>query len=143
MEPVQRSPADSRKSARVDIVSELDILAARQKGRVMAQELGLSSTDQTVIATVVSELARNILLYAKPGTLTLGIVQSNGRSGIEVVARDKGPGIPDVEAAMRVGFSTSRSLGLGLPGVRRLMDDFEIVSKIGKGTTVTAKKWKR
>ena len=128
---------------RVPIGSDLDIVTARQRGRALAQQMGFSNSNLTLIATAISELARNILLYAKTGELTLGIDDDNGKAGLVVVARDGGPGIPDIARAMEVGYSTSGSLGLGLPGVRRLMDDFQIVSESGKGTTVTAKKWKR
>lgn len=130
--------------ALVPVSSDADIVIARQKGRALATELGFASTDLTLIATAISELARNIVLYAKRGELVIHHVQDdNGRRGIVVVARDKGPGIPDIPQAMQSGYSTSGSLGLGLPGVRRLMDDFEIASEVGKGTTVTVKKWKR
>jgi len=128
---------------RVPIDSDHDIVTARQRGRALAQQIGFSNSNLTLVATAISELARNILLYAKKGELTLGIVEDNGRQGLTVVASDQGPGIRDVERAMEVGYSTSGSLGLGLPGVRRLMDEFEIVSRMGKGTTVTARKWKR
>jgi len=131
-----------KEETRVSIQSDHDIVTARQRGRTLAQQLGFSNSNLTVIATAISELARNILLYAKKGELTLGIIENNGRQGLSVVARDQGPGIPDINRAMDVGYSTSGSLGLGLPGVRRLMDDFEIVSRVGKGTTVTTAKWK-
>lgn len=139
---LQTSPPASKEEPTVPIQSDLDILTARQQGRALAQQLGLSTGDQTVIATVISELARNILLYARPGWLSLEVLETDGRKGIRVVARDDGPGIADVERALQVGFSTSGSLGLGLPGVRRLVDDFEITSRIGEGTTVTITKWK-
>jgi len=128
---------------RVPIDSDHDIVTARQRGRALAEQIGFSNSNLTMVATAISELARNILLYAKKGELTLGIIEEDGRQGVAVVARDQGPGIRDVDRAMEVGYSTSGSLGLGLPGVRRLMDEFEIVSRIGKGTTVTARKWKR
>ena len=128
---------------RVPIDSDHDIVTARQRGRALAQQIGFSDSNLTLVATAISELARNILLYAKKGELTIGIVEENGRQGVAVVARDQGPGIGNIDRAMEVGYSTSGSLGLGLPGVRRLMDDFEIVSLIGKGTTVTTRKWKR
>lgn len=127
---------------RVDIRSEGDIVSARQMGRNLAKELGFGSADATLIATAISELARNIVLYAKPGVIVLKAAVDGTRRGIVVVARDEGPGIPDISQALRVGYSTSRSLGLGLPGARRLMDEFEISSEVGKGTTVTVKKWK-
>jgi serine/threonine-protein kinase RsbT len=127
----------------VAINSDQDIVLARQKGRVLAIELGFSAVDATFIATAVSELARNILAYARKGEITLRAVQRSNRKGIQVVASDAGPGIPDIRQALRDGFSTSGSLGLGLPGVRRLMDEFGITSQPGQGTTVTVKKWRQ
>ncbi len=127
---------------RVAIKSDQDIVAARQRGRALAMELGFSSGDATLIATAISELARNIMSYAGKGQITLKLVNTSSRQGIQVVASDEGPGISDVGQAMRDGFSTSGSLGLGLPGVRRLMDEFMITSKPGRGTTVAVKKWK-
>ena len=108
----------------------------------MASQLGFTSTDLTLIATAISELARNIVLYAHQGEIVLKIAEEGARHGIGVIARDDGPGIPDVERALREGFSTSRSFGMGLPGVRRLVDEFKIVSEVGSGTIVTVKKWK-
>ena len=127
---------------RVPITSDQDIVAARQKGRALATALGFSSGDSTLIATAISELARNIVSYAKRGEILVKAIQNSTRNGILVVARDEGPGIADVQQALRDGFSTSGSLGLGLPGVRRLMDEFEIDSGAERGTTVTVKKWK-
>ncbi len=127
---------------RVPINSDQDIVAARQQSRSLAVALGFSSGDATLIATAVSELARNIVTYAKSGEIQLTMIRGSAREGIQVIARDSGPGIPDVPQALRDGFSTSGSLGLGLPGVMRLVDEFQIVSKEGVGTTVTAKKWK-
>lgn len=127
---------------RVSINSPNDILAARQRGRVLARQIGFSSpTDLTLIATAVSELARNIVLYAKQGEVVFDAIENNGKCGIAIVAQDEGPGIANIAQAMQAGYSTSGGLGLGLPGVKRLMDRFEIVSDIGKGTTVTAIKW--
>jgi serine/threonine-protein kinase RsbT len=120
-----------------------DIVLARQNGRAMAVELGFSSGDATLIATAISELARNIVSYARTGKIVLKRIQSSGRIGIQVVAWDAGPGIRDVQQALRDGFSTSGSLGLGLPGVRRLMDEFAIDSKPNHGTVVTVKKWRQ
>lgn len=128
---------------RVAINSDQDIVSARQKGRLMATELGFSTGDATLIATAISELARNIVSYARTGQITLKIVNGMNRQGISVIATDHGPGITDIRQALRDGFSTSGSLGLGLPGVRRLMDDFEITSQPGKGTTVAVKKWRQ
>ena len=127
---------------RVAINSDQDIVTARQKGRALAMEAGFSTGDATLIATAISELARNIVSYARRGEITLKIVSASVRQGILIVASDNGPGIPDIRQAMRDGFSTSGSLGLGLPGVRRLMDEFEITSQPGKGTMVAVKKWK-
>jgi serine/threonine-protein kinase RsbT len=120
---------------------DIDIVTARQEGRAMALQLGFVGSDLTVIATAISELGRNILSYAGKGSIYLHSDHSANRRGIVVIARDEGPGIADIELAMQDGFSTSKSLGLGLPGTRRLMDEFEIESAIGKGTTVTIKKW--
>ena len=127
---------------RVAINSDQDIVSARQKGRVVANELGFSSGDATLIATAISELARNIVSYARKGQITIKQVNGLNRRGIAVIADDEGPGIADIRQALRDGFSTSGSLGLGLPGVRRLMDEFEITSQLGKGTTVMVKKWR-
>ncbi len=125
----------------VSIASAADIVTARHEGRSLASGLGFSSSDLTVIATAISEVARNIVEYAGRGEIRLSLCQDGGRVGVCVVAYDKGPGIPDIEKAMRDGYSTHRGLGLGLPGARRMMDVFEIVSEIGGGTTVTMKKW--
>ena len=127
---------------RVPINYATDILAARQQGRALARQVGFSSpTDLTLIATAISELARNIVHYAKQGEVIFDTIQQNGKRGIALVAKDEGPGISNVSQAMQSGYSTSGGLGLGLPGVQRLMDQFEIMSDIGKGTTVTAIKW--
>ena len=123
--------------------SDVDIVTARQKGRELAAQCGLSATDLAVVATAISELARNIVRYAVRGEIVLRRVENGTKRGIEVVATDDGPGISDVPLALQDGYSTSGGLGLGLPGVRRLMDEFDIVSKFGKGTTVTVRKWRR
>jgi serine/threonine-protein kinase RsbT len=127
---------------RVAIISDQDIVAARQQGRALAVKLEFSPGDSTLIATAISELARNIVSYARRGEIRIRSAHNSDRPGIVIVASDDGPGIRDIQQAMRDGFSTSGSMGLGLPGVRRLMDDFEIVSEQGKGTIVTVKKWK-
>ena len=132
----------SRVEIRVTISSDQDIVLARQKGRSLALELGFSSGDATLIATAISELARNIVSYAGSGQIVLKDLQGSSRVGISVTASDNGPGIPNINQALRDGFSTSGSLGLGLPGVRRLMDEFEIGSKPGQGTKVVVKKWR-
>lgn len=126
----------------VPINSDQDIVAARQQGRSLAVALGFSSGDATLIATAISELARNIVTYAKSGEIQIKAINSSARQGIQLVAHDKGPGIPNISQALRDGFSTSGSLGLGLPGVMRLVDEFDIVSAESCGTTVTVKKWK-
>lgn len=127
----------------VPILTDMDIVAARQSGRKLATELGFSQTDTTLIATAISELTRNIILYAKQGEVVLRPLQRLDARGIMVIARDRGPGIENVPQVMRMGFSTSGSLGLGLPGVQRLMDEFKIDSQPGNGTTITVQKWKR
>lgn len=127
----------------VPIRADADVLLARQKARELAKPLKFSSSELTLIATAISEVARNIVTYAKQGEIVLRLVSKGPRRGIRVVAHDEGPGIADVTRAMEDGFSTSSSLGLGLPGSKRLMDDFDIVSALGKGTTVTMTKWER
>jgi serine/threonine-protein kinase RsbT len=128
---------------RVPINSDQDIVLARQKGRSLAAEAGFSAVDSTLIATAISELARNIVSYAKTGEILLTTLQESRRKGILIVASDNGPGIPDIRLALRDGFSTSGSLGLGLPGVRRLVDEFQIISSIGQGTVVKVTKWRQ
>jgi serine/threonine-protein kinase RsbT len=128
---------------RIPVTADVDVVNARQKGRELAAQAGFSSGDQTVIAAAISEIARNILNYAKRGEVLLSVVTNGDRQGVIVVARDQGPGIPDVQRALEDGYSTSGGLGLGLPGARRLMDDFDVTSSVGKGTTVTMKKWRR
>lgn len=123
--------------------SDLDIVSARVEGRDMAKALGFGTIDQARIATAISELTRNIVLYAGEGTVTLRPIERGSKKGIEVVCEDHGPGIEDVNLVMQDGYSTSRGLGMGLPGAKRLMDEFEIESQVGKGTRVTARKWLR
>lgn len=128
---------------RVAIDHDFDIVTARRKARELATQVGFSGSDLTLIATAISEVARNIVVYANRGEIVLSAEQRGGRRGVLVVARDQGPGIPDIPRAMRDGFSTGKSLGLGLPGAKRLMDEFEIASEVGKGTTITMRKWTR
>ena len=125
----------------VTIASDGDIVIARLQSRALVLRMGFAPTDATLVATAVSELARNIVLYAKRGDITLKPLEIRGRRGILVVARDEGPGIPDIQRATGGGCSTAGSLGLGLHGVKRLMDEFEIVSVAGIGTTVCVKKF--
>jgi len=127
----------------IKIGHDSDIVTARQLGRQLAGSIGFSTSDQTMIALAISEIARNIVTYASHGELTLSRVENSGRRGISIVATDEGPGIPDLDLAMRDGYSTGKSLGVGLPGARRVVDDFEIASVVGKGTTVTLRKWLR
>jgi serine/threonine-protein kinase RsbT len=126
---------------RVPILSDADVVVARQQGRLLGKQLGFSSSDLTLITTAISELARNIVSYATRGEIILRLVQEGGKEGIVIIAHDEGPGIPDIAQAMQDGYSTGNSLGLGLPGTKRLMDEFDIVSCVGQGTTVTIKKW--
>jgi serine/threonine-protein kinase RsbT len=126
---------------RVAIDHESDIVTARQRGRELATHAGFPSSAATLVATAISEVARNIVVYAKRGEVVLDLLREGGRRGILIVARDDGPGIADVALAMRDGYSTGKSLGLGLPGARRIVDDFEICSEVGRGTTVTMRKW--
>ena len=128
---------------RIPVASGADIVTARLEGRQLAAKAGFNGSDLTVIATAISELARNIVEYARHGEMSLGIVLEGNRRGLRMEARDQGPGIPNIELAMQDGYSTGRGLGLGLPGTRRLMDEFSIESKVGAGTTVTAIKWIR
>jgi serine/threonine-protein kinase RsbT len=127
---------------RLEIRHDRDIIEARKAGRDMAQDAGFGAIACVQVATAISELARNIIVYADHGEISIRIIRdSAGRTGIEVIAADQGPGIEDTEQAMRDGFSTAGGLGLGLPGTRRLMDDFELASKRDQGTTVTVAKW--
>lgn len=128
---------------RVPIGSDIDIVTARQTGRELASHLGFSPSELALIATAISELARNIVLYARKGEVILKLIERGEKRGIHIIARDEGPGIRNISQAMQDGFSTSGGLGMGLPGVRRLMDEFEVVSKNGEGTSVTIKKWLR
>ncbi len=127
----------------VPIEHEGDIVTARQKGRELAAASGLSVTEQTLVATAISEVARNIVVYARRGEVVLAALEDHGRRGVMVIARDEGPGIANPELAMRDGYSSSNSLGMGLPGAKRLMDEFELSSTVGKGTTITMRKWVR
>jgi serine/threonine-protein kinase RsbT len=128
---------------RVPVGSGVDIVTARLEGRQLAAKAGFNGSDLTVIATAISEVARNIVEYARKGEIILRIVQDGTKKGLCVEARDDGPGIPNIELAMQDGYSTGRGLGLGLPGIRRLMDEFQIKSKVSEGTTVVATKWIR
>ena len=122
----------------VPIHSDLDIIAVRQEARQLAEQLGFSASDRTLLATAVSELARNIVQYARSGVVVLKAQHNANSVGVSILAEDHGPGIADLTMALRDGYSTSGSMGLGLPGVKRLMNEFEISSRLGEGTTVYA-----
>jgi serine/threonine-protein kinase RsbT len=126
----------------VHINSDTDIIVARQEGRSLAIQLGFSSGEQVLIATAISEAARNILQYAGNGTITLGSLEEGSKRGILIIAQDSGPGIANIELAMVDGYSSSGGLGLGLPGIKRLMSELEVISKVGEGTTLIMKRWK-
>lgn len=128
---------------RIRIAADADIVLARQEGRALASTLTFSPTDLTVIASAISEVARNIYKYAGTGEIHVAIVEQNGRRGVRITATDEGPGIADVELALEDGYSTSGSLGLGLPGARRLMDELVIETSRDSGTRVTMWKWAR
>lgn len=128
---------------RLAIAADVDVVEARQQGRALAAVAGFSSGEQTVIAAAISEIARNILMYAKKGEITLSLEQNGDRQGVSIVATDEGPGIHDIDRAMQYGYSTSHGVGAGLPGAKRLMDEFDLKSVVGQGTTVTMKKWRR
>ena len=127
---------------RIPIDSDSDLVPARAEGRALALELGFSRTDATLIATAISEVARNIVVHVGSGEVVMRPLKEDSRYGIVVVARDQGPGIRDVEAALGHGYTGRGGLGLGLPGARRLMDEFHIDSNSGSGTTVTMTKWR-
>jgi RNA polymerase sigma factor (sigma-70 family) len=127
----------------VTVERDPDVVSARQRGYELAVRAGFSGTDATVIATAISEIARNIVRFARRGRMTMTVVVQNELVGITVVAQDAGPGMGDIAQAMREGVTTYGGLGLGLPGSRKLMDDFEVTSELGRGTTVTMTKWNR
>ena len=124
----------------VDIITEWDIVAARQLGRNEAKDVGFGTVDQARITTAISELARNIYLYAGKGKIEIRQITEGNLKGLLVIASDKGPGIVDVRKVMEDGYTTSGGLGAGLPGVKRLMDDFKIETVLGEGTTISASK---
>lgn len=127
---------------RIEILTEPDIVTARKTGREMARDAGFGIVECTQITTAISELARNILLYAGTGAVTVRtVIDEDGRLGLEVLAEDKGPGIADIDLVLRDGYSTSDGLGLGLSGTKRLMDEFSIISAPREGTVVRVKKW--
>jgi serine/threonine-protein kinase RsbT len=127
---------------RVPITTDADLVTARAEGRAMAEQLGFPRPDPTLIATAISEVARNIVVHAGRGEIVLRPFDDPDRFGVVVIARDEGPGIRDVDAALRDDYSGRGGLGLGLPGARRLMDDFDVESDADAGTTVTMTKWR-
>jgi serine/threonine-protein kinase RsbT len=135
--------ATRRDSDVVEIViaTDADIVRARQLGREMAATAGCGSTDLTMVATAISEIARNILTHAGGGDVELRLVDEDGRRSLLITARDEGPGIADVTRALEDGYTTGGGLGLGLPGARRLMDEFRIITEPRRGTTVIMRKW--
>ncbi|MES2644183.1 MAG: ATP-binding protein [Myxococcota bacterium] len=127
----------------VQVNIEADIFVARRAARAIAVDLDFSHLELTMIATAISEIARNMIVYGKGGQMRFETVPHSSRKGIRVIARDWGPGIADLDRAMDDGYTTGKGLGLGLPGARRLMDEFELESTVGVGTTVTMTKWRR
>ncbi|HLQ97341.1 MAG TPA: anti-sigma regulatory factor [Candidatus Dormibacteraeota bacterium] len=127
----------------VTIQKEWDIVAARQLGRDVSKDVGFGTVDQARIATAISELARNIYLYAGNGKVCFEVIDKMERKGMCMIATDTGPGIKNLSQVMEDGFSTMGGLGAGLPGVKRLMDEFDIQSDVGKGTRISATKWLR
>jgi serine/threonine-protein kinase RsbT len=125
----------------VPIRHEVDVAIACKRATDVARQAGLPPQATAALATAVSEVARNIFQHARRGEVLLAVCEDGARRGVAVVARDEGPGIPHLDRALQDGFSTARTLGLGLPSARRLVDDFEIESIVGRGTTVTMRKW--
>jgi anti-sigma regulatory factor (Ser/Thr protein kinase) len=128
---------------RIPIRGDADVVTARRQGRELAAQAGFSATELTIIATAISEIARNIVMFADRGEILVSLVGENRRQGVTVIARDAGPGIPDLERALQDGYSGYGGMGLGLPGSRRLMDEFEISTEVDGGTTVTMTKWRQ
>lgn len=125
----------------IEINTEWDIVAARQLGRNEAKSTGFGTVDQARITTAISELARNIYLYAGKGRIEIQPIQVGQKAGLLIIASDEGPGISDLQKVMEDGYTTSGGLGAGMPGVKRLMDDFDVETEVGVGTTITATKW--
>ena len=131
----------ARPAVRVKIDLRDDIVAARQQARDLARQTGFSLCDSTLITTAISEMSRNMLEHASQGEITISVLRDGTKRGLKIVASDRGPGIADISRVMQDGYSSSRGMGIGLPGTKRLMDEFDIQSKPGKGTTITMKKW--
>lgn len=131
-----------RREVCVKIESPADVVAARQQARALATQAGFSICDSTIITTAISEMTRNILEYASHGEVIISLLKNGTKCGVKIVASDHGPGIANIAQVMQDGYSSGQGMGIGLPGTKRLMDEFEIRSKIGNGTTVTMKKWR-
>lgn len=131
-----------QETIRIPIRNRDDIVIACQKGRVFASQLGFSGDEQAIVVIAVSEVANNIVHYAGEGEILLLAVEQDARSGVSIVAHDNGPGIPDIDRALQDGYSTGGGLGMGLSGIKRLTDEFEIVSQVGQGTTIKITKWR-
>ena len=140
--PLMQRGQHSDNEVRISIQGDPDIVRARRSARDLASRVGFSRTDLTMIATAVSEIARNIVRFAGNGELVIELLDTP-RPGVRIVARDTGPGIPDLTRALADGYSTYKGLGLGLPGARRLMDEFSVISEVERGTTVTMIKWRK
>jgi len=126
---------------RVKIESQADVVVAREQARALAAQAGFSACDSTLITTAISEMTRNILEFARHGEITIALLKNGTKCGLKIVASDQGPGIEDINRVMKDGYSSCKGMGIGLPGTKRLMDEFEIRSKVGMGTTVTMMKW--
>ena len=126
----------------ISIIKEQDTIFLRNRTKELAVKVGLGLIEQTKLLTAASELVRNMLRYADGGKVTIQVVGDTSRNGLQLIFEDKGPGITDIDMAMCEGYSTDRSLGLGLPGAKKLVDEFSLHSTVGKGTTVTIVKWK-
>jgi serine/threonine-protein kinase RsbT len=129
-------------SESMELRSSEDIVLVRQAVRKKAVGLGFGLVDQTKVVTASSELARNMITYAGGGTVQLEVVQNDRRSGLRLVFEDQGPGITDIELAMKDGYTSGQGMGLGLGGAKRLSHEFEIVSKVGEGTRVSILRWR-
>jgi len=134
-------PSEAETEVSVPVGSDADIIIARQQGRALAEKAGFSGSDLTLVATAISEVARNIVEHARRGEVVLRMIHQGEKRGISIVARDEGPGIDDISLAMQDGYSSGKGLGLGLPGARRVVDEFECEFSGGVGTTVRMKKW--
>jgi len=133
----------AEKNGEVRIDSEMDIVSVRKKAREVCASMGFGTTDVTRIVTAASELARNVYVFARTGTMRCKTLNKDNVMGVEFVFIDQGPGIVDIKKALEMGFTTGKGLGMGLPGAKRLMDEMDVYSEKGKGTTVAIRKWLR